>query len=635
MKMLLKIASAVEKNPLKCLLTVTGTYFFLFSFLSILKYRLFLYNSIDLAIFNQVFWNTLHGNPFWFTITFPHSYLADHVSLLMMLELPIYALFQHPITLLILQTLALGGAAIPLFFISKTLWQKTAINQRYANCAALSIAILWLLNPLVHNINLFEYHELAFFPLFIFLATYGYLMNKKAVFLIGYILTATIREDTGIMLIGLIAIMTIDIWRRKNDRGERLWFITAAITASTAWTIIAYAVINHFSPEGTRYTSYFSALGNSIPEILKTIASHPLSVFRRLFSIRNVAVAAAPLLPLLFLPLARPKYLLLAAVPLGALFLANPSQSTISYIYLHYSAAVIPGVFISFAAATAWFCARNSRDNIILATIIVAVSTIYIGISLGPFVPDNLSALSEIISRRRTNARELEFTSERDAVLAETWLLPVLSARTTLYDLRRVYIGNIEFTAKKYSPPCNVNRALISNVDLAEMVMREQFIGYANLKHVQRLISCSQPEIRLTRPIDLSYDLSAPTIVQPKSASFVSNLQTAINDSRIVIGGTFTAPPTNRPDALLWRIEAFDQNTKRGAVAFQLAAEKNFSINISSRHFIEIAKQAGQIRFFLVHNRMEMRPAWLNSLMPIILPPLQIFDAKVVKLDAD
>lgn len=631
------IVQSIEKRPIKWLMFFVCGYTSLFVFLSVLKYLLFLYDSIDLAIFNQVFWNTIHGQPFWLTITFPHSYLGDHASLLMILQMPIYALFPHPYTLLILQTVALAGAAIPLFFIAKILWRQSSAPEHYANHTALGIAILWLLNPLVHNVNLIEYHELSFFPLFVFLAVFGYLAGNKPAFLIGYLLAAAVREDTGIMLIGFIAIMMIDILRNKERRRERLWFLAAAITASTVWTMIAYSVINYFSPDGTRYTSYFSWLGNTIPAILQTIFLRPLFVLKNLFSLRNIMVAAVPLLPLFFLPLARPKYLLLAAVPLGALFLTNPNQSTISYIYLHYSAAVIPGVFVSFAAAAIWYSARNSRDKIILATIIIAVSTLYIGFSLGPLVPNNRATLSEIISRRRASARELAFVPPDDAVLTETWLLPALSSRTTLYDLRRIYIGNIEFTTKKYDPPCNVNQAILGQVDLAEMVMREQFIGYANLEHIQRLIACSNSKITLAEQLDLSYDLLAPTPVSPAPAPLIAHARAVKEADSIVITGTFKTPNTKRPSALLWRVETIDPKTQRGAVVFQLAepltklqgvsSTQNFSIAISSSRFLKMAENSGEVRLFLVHNRVEMRPVWLNSLMPIILPPLEIFDS--------
>src|SRR4030042_6270726 len=95
-------------------------YFVIFSAICIWKYFQFGYNGLDLAIFNQVFYNSASGNLFHFTIH-PQSYLGDHFEPVLLLILPFYYFFQHPISLLVLQTLILALTAWPIYLIAKKL----------------------------------------------------------------------------------------------------------------------------------------------------------------------------------------------------------------------------------------------------------------------------------------------------------------------------------------------------------------------------------------------------------------------------------------------------------------------------------------------------------------------------------
>ena len=177
---------------------MVGAYAIAISLVCLWKYHQLLYNGLDLAIYNNALWNTMHGNWFWSTIQ-GHNYFGDHFEPILILFLPLYYLWQSPILLLILQTMFLGLAAWPIYLISAEVlngrWEfisnqnKTPFNRgtaaelkteplRKNNVLALSIACLWLINPLVHNGNLFEFHAIAFLPFLFFWLFYFYLKLK-------------------------------------------------------------------------------------------------------------------------------------------------------------------------------------------------------------------------------------------------------------------------------------------------------------------------------------------------------------------------------------------------------------------------------------------------------------------------
>jgi len=123
---------------------------------------------MDLAIFNQVFYHSGQGNLFHFTIH-PHSYLGDHFTPFLLALLPLYLLFQSPLTLLLLQTIIIALCTIPIYFLAKHNLNKTW---------ALILPLLWLINPMAINMNFFEFHLLPF-AMFLLLFTVYFYQKKN------------------------------------------------------------------------------------------------------------------------------------------------------------------------------------------------------------------------------------------------------------------------------------------------------------------------------------------------------------------------------------------------------------------------------------------------------------------------
>src|SRR3989344_3060964 len=185
-----KILNFLNRNQVKLLIIAASAYFIVFSLICILKYLQFGYNGLDLAIFNQVFFNSSEGNLFQFTIH-PGSYLGDHFELIILLLLPVYLVFQHPLTLLILQTLILAMAAWPIYLIARSVLAKPW---------PLIISLIWLANPFVQNINLFEFHILPFAIFLLLFAFYFYQQNNFKAFLLFSFLSLLVREDVALVV---------------------------------------------------------------------------------------------------------------------------------------------------------------------------------------------------------------------------------------------------------------------------------------------------------------------------------------------------------------------------------------------------------------------------------------------------
>ena len=457
-------------NQKKVLWWAIFLYFIVFSVICIWKYYHFGYNGLDLAIFNQVFYNSAHGHLFDFTIH-PQSYLGDHFELIIILLLPFYYLFQHPISLLILQSLGLALAAWPIFLIAKKLLP--------ANYVLLPV-MAWLLNPFVQNINLFEFHILPFAIIFILWAFYFYQKNKFPAFLLLTLLALLVREDAALVM-AMFSILAL------LDKKKARWIIWPALL-SLGWFIISLKVTSHFAPDGQyKFLYYYAWLGHDLKEIALNALTHPLFVLQHLATWNNFLFTLGLLLP--FAALLKPKYLLLGLLIYLQIILGGASNSVIA-LKLHYSALLLPALFIAFiftlkdlfgSEVTATSQAGGvlttpgvlskikkflMKEKAFTLTIIL-LAIIYACLTLGPLPAAAKKLLSA--DRNRTISgikKEFQQSIAQDDKLATTYdFLTPLSSRARLYSLHYAFIGKRQFSETDYYLPSDIDTLLIDFSD--------------------------------------------------------------------------------------------------------------------------------------------------------------------------
>src|SRR5438270_931094 len=90
--------------------------------LSLARYYGYASCVLDLGVFDQVFWSMLHRGAPLSTLNPPYierQWFGFHFSPALYLLLPIYALFPHPETLLILNIVLITSTAIPVYLIAR------------------------------------------------------------------------------------------------------------------------------------------------------------------------------------------------------------------------------------------------------------------------------------------------------------------------------------------------------------------------------------------------------------------------------------------------------------------------------------------------------------------------------------
>ena len=429
---LAKIRLFIQKHSKALLWLFILLYGLFLAYLSIIKLHYFLYNNFDLSIFSQVFFNTLNGH--WFDMTINlHNYLADHSTPIIILLLPIYALKPSPDILLVIQSFVLALAAWPLYLI--------AYRVSVSRLLALGVSLAWLLNPFVHYANLFEFHLLTILPFLFFWLFYFYQQNKFKIFLLFFILALLVREDISLLLLGFSLLAFLD---KKNWQWKYLITIISLL-----YFFIAIKIIGTFSLNGSyKFFAYYNWLGgHDIITIFWSFISHPIKVLLHIFSLQNTTSILIVLWPFLFLPILKPKYLLLSAISFLATLLTVTSFDPIIF-YTHYSLFILPSIFISFIFSLQHLKNYKYKNFIFL---LLMVTIIYLAIFLSPV--KNLLTYSPDKQGVAYRQEVLEQIGDQATIAASASFLADLSNREIVYPISYSYFGGGQFLIEDFDLP--------------------------------------------------------------------------------------------------------------------------------------------------------------------------------------
>jgi len=401
-------------------------YVIVLSVITSLKYYCFETYTFDLGIFVQVFWHTLHGN-FMFSQPragplHPPSFLGVHVSPLIILLLPFYAIFQSPYTLLVLQTIALALPAAYIYGIG------VKINE--GKNLALIFALGYLLYPGTLWSNWYDFHLESFVPLFSSMIFYHYMArNKWRLILSFFLLLATFERALIIALAFVVYIFVREAYLSWKNRGTHrtvskgmILGLIVIVGVSLAYFFLSENIMNSIWPQrGTSSTAEFLGVIN-YNDILVKIA--------------YVGLLTAPLA---FLPFESPLELL-PAIPYLLLSVVS-SYSPYFTITWQYPALISVPFFVS-----AMFGATHHKWKRTGVKLAVALTICTVLFSPGTPLMSRLSinwALPVPNSETLLMQQALETLDQNASVLAQENIFPNIAERRIAYT----------YWPANYSPP--------------------------------------------------------------------------------------------------------------------------------------------------------------------------------------
>jgi len=288
-------------------------------------------NAFDLGIFTQVLKNTLRGNFLYSTAG--HNQLAHHFSPILLVLVPIYWLFPHAQTLLVVQGLLLALSGFLIYIIAR--------EYKFSRRASLIIQGLFFINPLVWGVALFDFHEVVFAIPALLIMFLG--MKRKNWLLFGTgLFVALISKEDVVMALGVFGfvLMISDYWQHKKvEKTSVIIFCAAVSVYGTGIAVSHLASGGESAPILSYFTSRYAYIGQ--PSSLAI----PLAA-RTIFSMGSLFLIVAYLAPFAFLSLLSPKWCIPALlILLSGILSTDPGQHS---FLLQYPAAAIPFLFMAF-----------------------------------------------------------------------------------------------------------------------------------------------------------------------------------------------------------------------------------------------------------------------------------------------
>lgn len=295
-------------------------YILTFGILSLLRHYTYR-TGPEVACYSQCIWSVLKGKWLYTTLyrfAIDSSSCVLRVSPILILFSPFYLIWNNPQMALILQVIAFGISALPIYWLAASRLK----NKWWALCIAES----YLFYPGQQYANLFDFQPVSLVIPFMLFAIYYFSSKKYVLFLLFIILSMMCKSHICFIVFMFGGYLIFRNW--QNNKIEMKIGILLLLI-SFLWMIYSFGFcIHHLNNTGV-YSQLeqnflrYEYLGLSYGEILKNMFFHPNLVFKNLFTIHKIKHFVAIFIPLGFLPLLSFKAIILLLPLLTIHFLSN------------------------------------------------------------------------------------------------------------------------------------------------------------------------------------------------------------------------------------------------------------------------------------------------------------------------
>ena len=295
----------LPRAPARVVALASGAYVVALGFIVVTRHLALRTHALDLGQYVQTVWSVAHGHgavftliPEYVTTVRMHAW-GDHFSPILYTLVPFVWLVPDAIVALLFQTVVLALGAVALYHYA---------SRRLEPRVAAAFAVVYLLNPSLHGINLRDIHPAAFVIPLVVAAALAHDTKRFGWCAAALVGAAACREDAAVAVVGF------GIWLAL---ARRRWLVGGGVAvAAVALLLLDLQVVMPYFRGGAGYHHLYryTHLGGSLSEILVSIALRPWRWLGVLLTGPKLVYMAAMLAPLAFLPLMAPR-VLAAALP--------------------------------------------------------------------------------------------------------------------------------------------------------------------------------------------------------------------------------------------------------------------------------------------------------------------------------
>jgi len=347
------------------LVFLIGCFIAYFSTAGVLRYQKLYSNYFDLGIMHQTAYNTYravatedYGR--FLELTNPHgsqqfNRMAVHVDVTIALVAMLYFIYSSPATLVVAQAAIVGIGAWYVYLIARHIFH--GYKMQYA--LSLTFAGLYLMQPALQRIVLFDFHAVALAMTSILMMIYYMLKKRYVSGFVAFVFSVLSKEQVALTTGTLAGLIVFEgqwksmyghvreghmkaLWSSAQRRAlsSRARFPLIILLSSIVWFFIVIFLVIPYYRQGDHFAvERYNSFGNSSGGILLGLLLNPQEVFKSIFSLSTFSYVVALLSPYAFLSLLSP--MALAALPEAAINLLSNSTSMRS-INFHYTALFHP-----------------------------------------------------------------------------------------------------------------------------------------------------------------------------------------------------------------------------------------------------------------------------------------------------
>jgi len=298
---------------------------------SSIRHILFQSSDFDLGIFDNGIYLISQGQtPF---VTFRNLHiLGDHSAFILYIIALFYVIIPSVYWLFFIQALSLSLAVVPIFSLARL--------ANLTDKKAQIVCLIYLLYPLIFNVNLFDFHPEVISIPFIFLAILTAKLNQLKYFILAIIIILSCKAVLS------LTVFALGIWLIICENKKVYGLI--AIVSGVFWFILTTQFIIPKFNNGQEATAVerYAFLGDSVKEIFLNLFLQPQLILSSLFTFANLEYLALLFVPVIISLSWRYSYNLIPAIPTILLNLITNYQAHKDLVH-QYSLTIIPFFIIT------------------------------------------------------------------------------------------------------------------------------------------------------------------------------------------------------------------------------------------------------------------------------------------------
>lgn len=394
-------------------------------------------SAFDLGIEDNLVWGAAHGGPLFRSSPLGGGMMHGgfHQTYFAYVLAPFYLLHPRAETLLVIQAIFLGAAAIPLYLFAQ---------RRIGELPSVVICCLYVLYAPLHGANLYDFHYQPFGVFFVFLVACLIETGRLRWLVPVVLLTLSVREDMGAMLGALGAYFALS--GRQVKRGMVLAAVGAAYFVALKLVIMPKLFLRGESSFAFMFKDLVPQGEKGFAGVLKTTFGNPGYTLNTLLERDKLYYLLQLFVPLVLLPLRRSLALILF-VPATIFTLLSTGYGALIMTTFQYTSYWTPMVFLATVLAleavqagpsgrlrqTAWLTAMLAGSLLCSNRLGVIFQK---ETARGAFDPVSLvSSPEDHRNHRDFSALAARIPGDAKVVAAE-WLVSHLADRRDAYTLR-------------------------------------------------------------------------------------------------------------------------------------------------------------------------------------------------------